>query len=1083
MRKKLRVFVGLAVLFAASTAGLASDYQTWATGHFGAAAVADPAQELSVWGYSADPDLDRLPNLLEYTGNLDPTEASDRSELYGVELTNHPENTGLRLVMTTWQRNDDPELVVLPQVSADLARWQPYAGGHPSAWWSAPELIETIDTGEIRGVLRKIQYVTASPIPYDGTAFMRIATGIDGTGVTGPAIYPVTLTGQPFAPTATVIQSNQFIAGGFVGSVTMTVPAGVRILVNGEDRGASTTIDLGDHIWLETETPAAADQVRNHSVTIGDFSTTWNIGTRAIPPIPDHAGEESGYTQVQTNVSGTGAAQISIPIAVAPGVAGMEPKLAINYSSQGGNGMMGIGFSLSGLSAISRTGATIAQDGFKGGISFDENDRFTLDGQRLIAISGIDGSAGTEYRTEIDSFSRISSHGGNGTHAERFTVETKSGLVMEYAEPVYPSDQSVRFGIKGEFYYDIPGAAVADLESHPNFPDSPDEVRTLGILRTRQVADNYGVRLTGFITPPETGRYSINITADNSARFRLDLGSPGAPDVLEVNLGTELVNREVDLEGGRYYPLEIVHKESTADDYIELSWAGPGIVGRQNIQNPYLTTNDPTEPALGPAPVSWLISKTSDTFGNAIIYHYDSDALLNGEALITSIEYTQNTAIGLNPSQSVVFEYESRPDSQTSFTGGYSTASIKRMRAIESRHGTDLIRRYELGYTQAPLNNSTRLSSVKEIAADGVEFSPITFEWAANPAPDFSLSEDSGVPQSWPNNPPFDISPPAQMVVGDLPTRVPGPVSTDGEIQNLDYQFDDIGNLLQRRDLRQGPGNAFVENFEYDGVNRLDRYDTTGALSVLVSYNAIGNIKSRTDVGVYNYGQNGAGPHAVTSITGSFTGKNNTYTHDANGNRIGSTDTTLSYSSFNKPTSIRKGTSYLFFEYAPDRSRYQQTQVNGIATTVKDYIGGLFEREADSDGTVRNVHYIRGGSGVVAIYTSTQNTGGAAEALKTRYLHRDHLGSVESITDENGNLSERFSYDAWGQRRSVSFSDGNWTVTAYSGTPSETNRGFTGHEMLDAVGLIHMNGRVYDPVIGRFLSRIRSCRHRKTCRA
>lgn len=71
-----------------------------------------------------------------------------------------------------------------------------------------------------------------------------------------------------------------------------------------------------------------------------------------------------------------------MPIVVTPGTAGMQPKLSINYSSQGGNGPLGVGFSLSGLSTISRVGRTVAQDGVKGGVNFDANDRFVLDGQK-----------------------------------------------------------------------------------------------------------------------------------------------------------------------------------------------------------------------------------------------------------------------------------------------------------------------------------------------------------------------------------------------------------------------------------------------------------------------------------------------------------------------------------------------------------------------------------------------------------------------------------------------------------------------------------------------------------------------------
>ncbi|WP_137392520.1 RHS repeat domain-containing protein [Rhodoligotrophos defluvii] len=86
---------------------------------------------------------------------------------------------------------------------------------------------------------------------------------------------------------------------------------------------------------------------------------------------------------------------------------------------------------------------------------------------------------------------------------------------------------------------------------------------------------------------------------------------------------------------------------------------------------------------------------------------------------------------------------------------------------------------------------------------------------------------------------------------------------------------------------------------------------------------------------------------------------------------------------------------------------------------------------------------------------------------QTSYLLRDHLGSVDVITDEAGAVLERMSFDAWGKRREVTW-QAMADATAY--VPLVTTRGFTGHEQLDPVGLVHMNGRVYDPELGRFLS-------------
>jgi hypothetical protein len=110
----------------------------------------------------------------------------------------------------------------------------------------------------------------------------------------------------------------------------------------------------------------------------------------------------------------------------------MTPSLTLSYNSQGGNGLLGIGWSLDGLPSIGRCPRTWAQDGVPGGINYDANDRFCFEGQRLVAISGSYGADGTEYRTEIDSYSKILSHGTAGTGPAWFEVRTKSGQVMEF---------------------------------------------------------------------------------------------------------------------------------------------------------------------------------------------------------------------------------------------------------------------------------------------------------------------------------------------------------------------------------------------------------------------------------------------------------------------------------------------------------------------------------------------------------------------------------------------------------------------------------------------------------------------------
>jgi RHS repeat-associated protein len=88
------------------------------------------------------------------------------------------------------------------------------------------------------------------------------------------------------------------------------------------------------------------------------------------------------------------------------------------------------------------------------------------------------------------------------------------------------------------------------------------------------------------------------------------------------------------------------------------------------------------------------------------------------------------------------------------------------------------------------------------------------------------------------------------------------------------------------------------------------------------------------------------------------------------------------------------------------------------------------------------------------------HSSGSADAVQ--YLQKDNLGSVIGVTDANGALIQSYVYDTVGKRTTT------FTASGYSGIL--TDLGYTGHIQLDALNLVHMKGRVYDPIIGRFIS-------------
>ena len=169
-------------------------------------------------------------------------------------------------------------------------------------------------------------------------------------------------------------------------------------------------------------------------------------------------------TEGQFSVGANGAARYVVPIKVPAGVAGMEPRLSIVYDSSAGNGILGAGMDLAGFSRIERCKKTVAQDGAIKAVGFKQDDAYCLDGARLIPVAGVNGGDGTEYRTELDGFSKIVSMGTyNSTSPQwdpvagrnvwvvggpvSFTVYTKSGQTLEYGtsgdSQIKPGDDSM----------------------------------------------------------------------------------------------------------------------------------------------------------------------------------------------------------------------------------------------------------------------------------------------------------------------------------------------------------------------------------------------------------------------------------------------------------------------------------------------------------------------------------------------------------------------------------------------------------------------------------------------------------------
>ena len=180
----------------------------------------------------------------------------------------------------------------------------------------------------------------------------------------------------------------------------------------------------------------------------------------------------------------------------------------------------------------------------------------------------------------------------------------------------------------------------------------------------------------------------------------------------------------------------------------------------------------------------------------------------------------------------------------------------------------------------------------------------------------------------------------------------------------------------------------------------------------------------------------------------------------------------MSWWAANLARRMSKGSTSAEFWYGPDRARVLQVATRATESERTVYLGSLYERTvitpSSGNATTRHVHYVRAGDETVAIKTWSK-VGTGAYTPQVRYPHRDHLGSVVAITTETGTVESRSSFDVWGKRRDPA----TWVTPApgtFTAAPTATDRGYTGHENIDELGLVHMNGRIYDPEIGKFLS-------------
>ena len=266
-------------------------------------------------------------------------------------------------------------------------------------------------------------------------------------------------------------------------------------------------------------------------------------------------------------------------------------------------------------------------------------------------------------------------------------------------------------------------------------------------------------------------------------------------------------------------------------------------------------------------------------------------------------------------------------------------------------------------------------------------------------------------------------------------------IGKDGHIKNIcfnggfgeasfEYEYDSAtDNLLSRTGV-----NSQKETFTYDGVDRLTSVSCNGQRNLIIKYANDGNILNKLDVGNYEYGQK---PHAVMSV-------------DNTRRIIPSATLSTEFNELGKIGRIEDGNSLtsVDFVYGPDMQRWKSTTYNNGAVEKTTFYDTDYDKVIDKDGNTTEFIYVDDN-----VMMLRKNNGYSLPYIVTK----DVLGSVVSIYGGDGKQVYSATYDAWGKQ----------TVTM---NKIGFIRGYCGHEMLNDYQIINMNGRLYDPVLGRFLS-------------
>ena len=283
----------------------------------------------------------------------------------------------------------------------------------------------------------------------------------------------------------------------------------------------------------------------------------------------------------------------------------------------------------------------------------------------------------------------------------------------------------------------------------------------------------------------------------------------------------------------------------------------------------------------------------------------------------------------------------------------------------------------------------------------------------------------------------------------------------NNHVVDLDYSYDVLRGTLSTRTNKIF---AKSEQFAYDNLDRLVTETVNGVIADQYTYDKRGRTTSNLEVGTYSYKNT---DYQLQNI-----GLNGNGAQKAGARGFA----TVAYNAFKSPNEIYlEGKGRINYDFSILKNRYVayfgSTEVKENQP-IKKYYSADKSLEIVLEGNkTKIITYVTGDAYSANYMKIEAYTGNVRQSSKNYYLHRDNQQSIVAITDSEGNNIEQRYFDAWGNLRAAKVAGVDQTITAMGWAPSLLiDRGYTGHEHLYMVGLIHMNGRIYDPLLRRFMS-------------